>query len=314
MQLFLSGGGSSRRSKVSLAPGSDRLGGVPELPDVEGYRKFFARHATGRTVREVVVPDATIVRNASPDALDQALRDHRFAEPERLGKWLICWTDGPALLLHFGMTGDLIWSGDEPERHRHDRVILVLDGGDELRYRNMRKLGGAWLAHDRQEVDAILGGLGPDALSVGKRAFLERLSARRGQAKAVLMDQRFLAGPGNLIVDEVLWQARIHPRRRVETLTDDERVELYRKLHKVLKESVDHYDYVPRKRSWLSHVRGVPGALCPRCRTPLSRITTAGRTTYFCPNCQLMNDQAPVPTSAARPRTRAARRSRPPGR
>jgi formamidopyrimidine-DNA glycosylase len=259
---------------------------VPELPDVEGYRKFFQGHAAGRTVKRVVVPDATIVRNASPDTLDRALRGHSFVDPERIGKWLICWTDGPALLLHFGMTGDLIWSRDEPERHRHDRVIVELDGRDELRYRNMRKLGGAWLGHDREEVDAILSGLGPDALSISKRDFLDRLSRRRGQAKAVLMDQRFLAGPGNLIVDEVLWQARIHPRRRVETLSDEERAELYRKLHGVLKESVDRYDYVPRKRSWLTHVRGRPGALCPRCRTPLSRITTAGRTTYFCPICQ----------------------------
>jgi formamidopyrimidine-DNA glycosylase len=259
---------------------------VPELPDVEAYRRFFARHAAGRVVRRTIVPDPTILRNTTPHEFDAAVRNRRFEDPERVGKWLLCWTDGPAILLHFGMTGDLVWSGDEPDRHRHDRVILELDGGDELRYRNMRKLGGAWLAHDRHEAGLILGPLGPDALSIRRRVFLDRLARRRGGIKAALMDQTLVAGVGNIVADEVLWQARIHPRRRIESLGDDERTELYRKLHAVLKESVDRYDYVPRKRSWLSHVRGIPGAACPRCGTPLERTTAAGRTTYFCPSCQ----------------------------
>lgn len=258
---------------------------MPELPDVEAYRRFFLEHGAGRTVRRVVVPDATIVRNATPRGLDAALRGRRFEEPERHGKWLLCWTDGPALLLHFGMTGDLIWSGDEPERHRWDRVILELDLG-EVRYRNMRKLGGAWLAHDRAEADAITGGLGPDALTVGRREFLDLLSRRRGGVKALLMDQRFVAGVGNLVADEVLWQAGLHPRRRVESLDDEERARLYRTMHSVLKEMVERFDYVPRKRGWLNHVRGHPGAACPRCGTALERTTVAGRTTYFCPSCQ----------------------------
>ena len=258
---------------------------MPELPDVEAYRRFFARHAVGRRVRRVVVTDSTIVRNSSPRELDRALRGRRFEEPERHGKWLLCWTDGPGLLVHFGMTGDLIWSGDEPERHRWDRVIVELDDG-ELRYRNMRKLGGVWLAHDRAEAEGVTGALGPDALAISRTEFLQRLGRRRGGLKALLMDQRFVAGVGNLVADEVLWQARLHPRRRAESLDDAERVELYRKLHSVLKESVERFDYVPRKRGWLNHVRGLAGAVCPRCRTPLSRITAGGRTTYFCPTCQ----------------------------
>jgi formamidopyrimidine-DNA glycosylase len=276
---------------------------VPELPDVESYRRFFAHHAVGRTVRSVVVPDPTILRNCSPDTLERALRDRRFEDPQRLGKWLICWTNGPALLLHFGMTGFLVWSGDEPERHRHDRVILELEEGDELRYRNMRKLGGAWLAHDRTEADVILGPLGPDALSISRREFLDRLAKRRGGVKAALMDQTFVAGVGNIVADEVLWQAGVHPRRRIESLEDAQRIELHRTLHAVLKEAVERYDYIPRKRGWLSHVRGRRDALCPRCGTPLERITAAGRTTYLCPACQ------PVGSAGATPTSRAARRS-----
>src|SRR5439155_17677812 len=169
------------------------------------------------------------------------------------------------------MTGDLIWSGDEPERHRWDRMVLVFEDGGELRYRNMRKLGGVWLAHGREETEAILGGLGPDALALVRTAFLERLAHRRGGIKAALMDQRFLAGVGNIIADETLWQAGINPRRAIESLSEEERLRLYGSMRKILRESVEGYDSIPRKRSWLSSVRGRPGAECPRCGTPLER-------------------------------------------
>jgi len=258
---------------------------VPELPDVERFRRAFARHAAGRTVAALWV-DPTIVRNSDPEALGRALVGRRFDEPARHGKWLIAWTDGPVLLLHFGMTGDVIWSGDEPARHRHDRLVLELEGGGEVRYRNMRKLGGVWLAHGPEEVRAVLGPLGPDALDVTRRLFLQRLAARRGGIKAALMDQSLVAGVGNILADEVLWQARLRPRRVIGSLSADERSTLFSRMRAVLREAVDRYDYIPRKRSWLSHVRGLPDAACPRCGTRLARTTAAGRTTYFCPVCQ----------------------------
>jgi formamidopyrimidine-DNA glycosylase len=258
---------------------------VPELPDVEAFRRFFLRHATGRTVLGVSA-DPTILRNTAVRSLDRALAGRTFDEPRRHGKWLICWTDGPALLLHFGMTGDLIWSEDEPDRHRHDRLVLTLEGGAELRYRNMRKLGGVWLAHDEEEASRTLGPLGPDALAVGRKGFLGLLARRRGGIKAALMDQTFVAGIGNIIADEVLWHAKLGPRRSIESLSEEDRSRLYREIRTILREAVDRYDYLPRKRSWLSHVRGRPDAACPRCGTRLDRTVVAGRTTYSCPVCQ----------------------------
>lgn len=267
---------------------------MPELPDVEAYRRFFQAHAAGRKI-DTVWADPTIVRNATPQALARALRGRTFEEPRRHGKWLICPTDGPNLLLHFGMTGDLIWSGEEPKRHRHDRLTLGLEGGGEVRYRNMRKLGGVWLAHDEEETRGVLGPVGPDALAIGRRDFLHMLERRRGGVKAALMDQTFVAGVGNIIADEVLWHARIHPRRRIESLTEDERRSMFSSMRKVLRESVEGYDYIPRKRSWLSSVRGLPEARCPRCKSLLQRTTVAGRTTYLCPHCQ---GPDPVPWAA----------------
>jgi formamidopyrimidine-DNA glycosylase len=258
---------------------------MPELPDVEQFRRFFESHATGRTVCDVWA-DPTILRTGTPDEVARAMRGHRFAVPTRHGKWMIARTDGPALGIHFGMTGDLIWSGDEPERHRHDRAIFVFDGDDELRYRNMRKLGGIWLAHDEDDVAGLLRSLGPDALAVTRREFQERLSRRRGSVKAALMDQSLVAGVGNILADEILWQARLHPLRPVPDLSAEERQTLARTLRAVLGESVRRYDYIERKRSWLAPVRGRPGAMCPRCGSPLARTVVGGRTTWYCPRCQ----------------------------
>jgi formamidopyrimidine-DNA glycosylase len=258
---------------------------VPELPDVEHYRRFFRDHATGKQVLSVWA-DPTIVRNATLETLAGALIGHRFEDPVRHGKWLMCPTDGPVLLLHFGMTGDLVWSGDEPLRHRHDRLAVAFAEGGELRYRNMRKLGGVWLAHDQGELDGLIGSLGPDALAVQSAEFAQRLDRRRGGVKAALMDQSFVAGIGNIMADEILWQAKIHPRATIDSLDDRERRSLYRVMRRVLERAAEDDDYMDRRRSWLSYVRGAPGATCPRCHTPMARTVAGGRTTYFCPHCQ----------------------------
>jgi formamidopyrimidine-DNA glycosylase len=256
---------------------------VPELPDVEHFRRTFAEHAPGRRVRRVVVRDPGIVRNVSPEALDRTVAGHRFVEPARRGKWLVAGTDGPAILIHFGMTGDLLWSEDAGGRHPHDRMIVVLDRG-ELRYRNMRKLGGVWLASGPAEVDGLLGHLGPDALELGRRGFLTRLETRRGRVKAVLLDQAVVAGIGNLLADEILWRSRIHPGRPTGSLTDEERARLFRQLRSVVRSTVDRYPGGFHAR-WMRE-RGRPGGRCPRCGTELARTVVGGRTTYLCPRCQ----------------------------
>ncbi|HET9672096.1 MAG TPA: DNA-formamidopyrimidine glycosylase family protein [Actinomycetota bacterium] len=256
---------------------------MPELPDVEHFRRTFAEHAPGRRVRRVVVTDPGILRNAPPEALDRALVGRRSGEPQRRGKWLVAPADGPALLIHFGMTGDLVWDEDASGRHRHDRMILVFDRG-ELRYRNLRKLGGVWLATTPEDVDDFLGHLGPDALDLGRPEFLERLAPKRGRVKAALLDQTFVAGIGNLLADEILWRARIHPSRPIDGLTDQERRTLFRELRSVVRSTVERYPG-GFHRGWMG-ARGRPAAGCPRCGTELARTVVGGRTTYLCPRCQ----------------------------
>lgn len=255
---------------------------MPELPDVEGFRRAFAQYAQGKRVRAVRAVDRGMLRNSSPAGLGRALNGRRFAAARRHGKLLVCPTDGgPSLLLHFGMTGAFVWAGDD---HAHDRLVLALDDG-ELHYRNMRRFGAIWLAKDERELAQIEGGLGPDWLDVSRTQFDELLAKRRGSLKATLMDQGFAAGLGNLTADESLWQARIDPRRPASSLDGRERDTLYRKIQKVLHDSLP-YGLVPSKRTWLTGARDRRDAACPRCKAPLQRVKIGGRTTVFCPREQ----------------------------
>ena len=254
---------------------------MPELPDVEGFRRTFARVGAGKRVRGVRAVDSGMLRNSTPAGLGRALKGRRFESPRRHGKLLLCPTEGPTLVIHFGMTGSLVWSGED---HCHDRLVLELNDGD-LHYRNMRRLGGIWLASDDRALIQIEGRLGPDWLDVSGSDFEKLIVRRRGSIKATLMNQKVAAGLGNLTADESLWQARIDPRRPSASLDQRERRMLYRKIQKVLRDSL-RYGFVPSKRTWLTGARHRRATTCPRCGAGLQRVKIGGRTTVFCPNEQ----------------------------
>jgi formamidopyrimidine-DNA glycosylase len=256
---------------------------MPELPDVEGFRRVLADNATGRAVERVEVLDQAMLRNTTPQALGRVLKDRRFDEPARHGKWLIAPVHGPVVLMHFGMTGLLEWSDDGGEHHRHDRIVFRCRGG-MLRYRDMRRFGGVWLARDRGALDDLLSALGPDAETVDRREFDAILSRRRGGIKATLMDQTAIAGLGNLLVDEILWRARVHPRRRASSL-GRRRDALFVAMGETLSASIPT-GRVPPAEGWLTQVRDRRDAACPRCGGRLRRSTVAGRTSCWCPRCQ----------------------------
>jgi formamidopyrimidine-DNA glycosylase len=256
---------------------------LPELPDVEGFRRV-CRRAKDRRIEGVDVLDQVMLRNSSPRAVDRGLRGLGFREPVRHGKWLYAPTgDGPTVLMHFGMTGLLEWA-PSGERHLHDRLVVRCEGG-ELRYRNMRKFGGVWLARDEREREAITGRLGPDAAALGRDDFHDLLGRRRGGAKAALMDQRLIAGLGNLMVDETLWRAKVHPRADVARMSARRLDAIYESMEGVVRESIPT-GRVPGFEGWITGVRDRPVPECPRCGTRMRKATVAGRTTCWCPRCQ----------------------------
>lgn len=257
---------------------------MPELADVEGFRRVIAEHVVGRPVRGVAVPDAELLEGTTPQGLGRALRGRALVEPRRHGKWLLAPTDGGAtLLFHFRMTGQLVWDEDT-DRHRHDRIVLAFDGG-ELRYREQRRLGRVWLLRGDDELSEVTGPLGPDALEVDRDQLGELLAGRRAMLKTALMDQRHIAGLGNELSDEILWRAGLAPRRRTDELAADDVDRLHQSLREVLRDSVD-VGRIPEEPGWLETERGADDPRCPRCGIGLQRETVAGRTSYWCPACQ----------------------------
>lgn len=257
---------------------------MPELPDVEGFRRELSNTLPGRRVRGVDVLDSGVLRNTSARTLARKLTGHRFEKPRRHGKWLILPTDGPTLLVHSGMTGHPYFASSGDDDEGQERLVIVLDRG-ELRYADLRKLRGVWLADDDDEVAAVMGEQGPDALSMDLRAFTAALRGRRGALKSVLMDQSVLAGLGNLLTDETCWRAKVNPSMTVADLDSDEMRRLHGAMKRTLRTAVRH-GCVPRLRGWLTGVRDDPDPSCPRCGTRLGRRRISGRTSLWCPNCQ----------------------------
>jgi formamidopyrimidine-DNA glycosylase len=268
---------------------------MPELPDVEGFRRVLDSHGRGRRITRVEVADAGVLRGVTARRLARELEGRRFATPERRGKWLLAPTEdgkdgGPTVLLHFGMTGNLVRDPPDEPPHAHDRVTFTLDDGHLLRYRDQRKLKGLWLAASDAEVARVIGDQGPDALSLGRGELASALSGRRGRIKGALLDQTVVAGLGNLLGDEILWQARIHPSRQTSRLSSDDQKRLDTTLRRVLRDSV-RAGHVPTRGSWLTGHRYDEDPHCPRCDGPLSTTRAAGRTTAYCPNCQPEEDR-----------------------
>ncbi|MEU4605680.1 DNA-formamidopyrimidine glycosylase family protein [Kribbella sp. NPDC023972] len=258
---------------------------MPELPDVEGFRRVLADHAVGRRIRRVDVIDEGVLRNVSSDGLQRRLRGRRFRQPWRHGKRLIVpVTGGSAVLLHFGMTGSLSWADSVQARHQHDRVVFEFTGG-ELCYRDMRKLHGLWFMRDDREVEGMLADLGPDAADVSRDQLRDLLTGLRRQVKVALMDQAVIAGLGNLLADEILWRAYVNPRRPCTGLQADDVARLHARMRTVLRHSIE-VGRVPPRKTWLTGRRDEKSGSCPRCGTTLSHGRVGGRGTVWCPSCQ----------------------------
>ncbi len=257
---------------------------VPELPDVEGFRRELAKALPRRRIESVDVRDPGILRNASATALARRLTGHRFGAPRRHGKWLILPTDGPTLLIHSGMTGHPYYAKPGAQPEKYERLVMSLDQG-ELRYADLRKLRGVWLADGEEEVADVLGPQGPDALGLGLREFRGVVAGRRGRLKPTLMDQSVIAGLGNLLVDEICWRAGIRPSFAVTELDDDAVKKLHRAMTQVLHTAVRH-GRVPGLSRWLTGARDDPDPHCPRCGTALRHGRIGGRMSFWCPACQ----------------------------
>lgn len=253
---------------------------MPELPDVEKFRRLVAERAAGARVRGARVPDPELLAGTTPQGLGRSLADRRLAEPYRHGKWLFLPFGGPTLVVHFRMSGELVWT--EPEAvDDHDAVVLALDSG-ELRYRSRRRLGRVCYVPEDGDTRTVTGELGPDALEVDAGDLARILAGHRSTLKSALMNQELIAGLGNELVDDILWRARLHPRTAARDLDDGTVEGLHHELSEVLRRAVAT-GHVPSGPGWLNGQRRLERPVCPSCGAALRREPVAGRTTLWCP-------------------------------
>ena len=274
---------------------------MPELPEVETIRRDLLPHVVGRSITGVrVTPGASrVIRDVASGAFAQRLTGRRINDLARRGKYLLFRLDGKSapvyLAVHLRMTGSLFYRhvGDPPDAYV--RAVITLDDGSELRYADLRKLGQMWLVDSPEEA---VGALGPEPLDAAFTAakLRELLSRRRAPIKAVLLDQRALAGLGNIYTDEALFAARVHPQRMANTLTEAETKRLHRAIRRVLNDALgnrgssfrDYVDAAGREGTHQLRVKVFrrTGQPCYVCGAEIARIKVAGRSTHFCPRCQ----------------------------
>lgn len=259
---------------------------MPELPDVERFRRMLDVYAVGQRLTRVEVRDAGVLRGRSADEFVKLLRRRTCIGTERRGKWLLARLDASILLFHFGMTGSLVV--EDRDVGRLDRVIFSF-GAHKIAYRDLRKLRGIWIARSEEDVSSVIGNQGPDAWGLTPSGLDEILARHRAPLKSVLMNQTAIAGLGNMLSDEVLWCARVHPLRSYASLDDSDRLALSRCLQRTLRASLRAGE-IPRRRAWLSSQRSRTNPRCPRCGAALATSKIAGRTSYWCPVCQQVPD------------------------
>jgi formamidopyrimidine-DNA glycosylase len=295
---------------------------MPELPEVETVRRRLAPALEGRRFERVEIADPRLTRPLDPFQVARELEGERVQALDRRGKYLVVrFESGRALLIHLRMTGSLRHAvghedGGEPQPDPHRRAVVTLDDGSDVAYHDVRRFG-TWLLLEPTDVDTYIDArVGREPLDAAYRAkhLAERLEKRRAPIKAALLDQRTVAGVGNIYADEALWRAKVHPLTPASELTPDE----VKAVHKGVRESLRAG--VRRQGSTLRDYRlpdgsagraqerfevyGRAGEPCRRCGTPIDKIRAAGRGTWYCPSCQVLRGYAASRSSSRPSRSR----------
>jgi formamidopyrimidine-DNA glycosylase len=261
---------------------------VPELPDVDTVVRSLAPYLVGRTILRAKFFSKLVTRGGLSETA-KAVKGRTITGIRRHGKQIFLELDRGLLYVHLGMTGKLLWNGAPGP---YSCAILDLDKG-KLVYDDVRQFG----RFDFYEtLPAALARRGPDALDIAFDEFYTRLKGRRGQIKALLMNQAFLSGLGNIYVDELLFRARLHPQTPISGISRKRAQVLHQQLGELLQLAIAHRgssisDYVDAAGELgafqdLHRVYGRTGCPCMVCGTTVQRIVIAQRGTHFCPRCQ----------------------------
>jgi formamidopyrimidine-DNA glycosylase len=270
---------------------------MPELPEVEFVTRQLRAELTGRRISRATIYWAGSVGEMDAAAFSAAITGHKITEVTRRGKYLLMRLDrDQRLVIHRGMSGNLLID-DTPANTLYVRAAFLLDDGRYLLFSDPRKFGRLRLVPEK-ELARRFDGLGPEPLDGGFTP--DRLAAglkgTRRAIKVALLDQRVIAGLGNIYADEALFDARIHPARIAGELTQSEIQTLSVSIVRVLRSAIEHggttfgrhRDVYNRAGTNLDHVLVYrrTNRPCPRCGSPIQRIILGQRSTHFCPECQ----------------------------
>lgn len=275
---------------------------MPELPEVETVVRGLKAVLPGRRIVGVRLGKTDFIDD--PAALERDVPGSRIKQVHRHGKFIVLELSRErarnsagelSLLVHLGMTGQLVVYPAEAPARPHTHVFFALDDGCELRYTDIRRFGRMCVLPDSDQA-TVLGPLGLDPLEASEAQFSAAIHARKSHIKALLLDQTVLRGMGNIYTDESLWRAKIHPRRLGVNLTPKELRRLHRAVQDVLNEAIrsrgssisDYVDSAGEQGEFQLKHRAYDreGKKCFRCGTTIRRIIVAGRSSYFCPHCQ----------------------------
>jgi formamidopyrimidine-DNA glycosylase len=259
---------------------------MPELPDVEIFKRYLDATSLHQRIDDVDVRDTYILKETSARELRRGLEGRLFKSSCRHGKHLFIRADEDVWLrLHFGMTGSLWYLKHDEQTPPHTRVLFAFANKHCLAFDDQRKFGEIELL---EGVDAFLEkrALGPDALNITLSQFKGVLRKHRGAVKSILLDQKLIAGIGNIYADEILFHVRMHPATEISRLNDKAVTKLFRATRYILEKAIAaKADANRMPRSWLFPHRG-KGGKCPRCGRRLRSARIGGRTAWFCAHCQ----------------------------
>jgi formamidopyrimidine-DNA glycosylase len=278
---------------------------MPELPEVETIRRDIEREFVSHRIKQVVVTGARSVRRHERVAdFVAGTEGRKLTGTRRRGKYLLLKLDsGDVLVAHLGMSGQLLRANPKDPPVKHTHVVFVFTGAPQLRFVDPRTFGELFVTTpERLEEDVPeLAHLGFDPVDdqMAWTRFGELLAARKAKLKPLLMDQRFVAGIGNIYADEILFTAGLRHDRNSDSLTPQEIRRLYRSLIETLQEAIKHRGSTLADEQYrdifgevgeyqrLHNVYDHEGEACPRCRSVVVRVKANGRSSFYCPRCQI---------------------------
>jgi formamidopyrimidine-DNA glycosylase len=257
---------------------------MPELPDIEIFRREAEKCRDG-SFTEMQIADKKFVK-ITEKAFREKLQGNMLKDVVRHGKYLFLQVaDEAAVVIHFGMTGTIRCLHESEDSPPYTKCTFGFSNQKNLHCTSRRKLGKIEMAPG---VESYLAGqnAGPDAMEISQEEFVSIFRDKLTQIKSAITDQSLISGIGNVYADEILFQAGIHPRKKVGELQEDVLVHVYKMMHQVLKTAVAADADISKLPDDYLLPHRKPGTTCPRCSGHVEAIKISGRTTVFCPSCQ----------------------------